>query len=262
MPSYKLSLNPSNMSRYSIRKNEVAVTIGAAPDNTVTVLNRGAKFVELGFNFEFSTRTIIVQHCSDKVTDTMIVEAISAILEDGMESLDEIRHIYAHAFSWFDIRDAYVRAQCGRISKVCVGKAATANGAFDRRFDAGTEDRYHDLSKLGADNPQIYIRLWHGRKHPDEELQDWGFEGPIIPIAGMHVVYGTVMLNLGESGAFPEGAWREIKHDDEFVDLPTEESGLVVFNGLYYGDWCLMCGPRYNYDRLVAALQDPQPAAL
>jgi hypothetical protein len=31
-----------------------------------------------------------------------------------------------------------------------------------------------------SDGEQMYLHLWHGRKEPDERLNDWGFDGPCL----------------------------------------------------------------------------------
>lgn len=37
----------------------------------------------------------------------------------------------------------------------------------------------------------VYIKLFHGRQSPDEELDDWGFEGPVLgPFPYSHITYG------------------------------------------------------------------------
>lgn len=53
---------------------------------------------------------------------------------------------------------------------------------------------------------QLSVRLFHGRSHPDELLEDWGFDGPCLgPLSGVHLTYGN-------GGVFG--------HDDERVMLP------------------------------------------
>jgi len=37
---------------------------------------------------------------------------------------------------------------------------------------------------------KLYVHLFHGRKTPDEKLDDWGSEGPMIgPLDYVHVTY-------------------------------------------------------------------------
>ena len=72
-----------------------------------------------------------------------------------------------------------------------------------------------------------YLKLFHGRSSPDEELNDWGVEGPIFgPFPYFHTTYGI-----------------EIKFDEaEGFVLPIVD-GFVHYNGMYYGDWSVFDGP-------------------
>jgi hypothetical protein len=48
------------------------------------------------------------------------------------------------------------------------------------------------------DIPQLYLHLYHGRKDPDENLEDWGSEGPVIgPLAYVHTTYTLLWQILG-----------------------------------------------------------------
>ena len=68
---------------------------------------------------------------------------------------------------------------------------------------------------------QLSVRLFHGRKHPDEQLDDWGFDGPCIgPVSSVHLTY----LNL-----------RIAPDDDECVDIPRVDD-LLFYDGGYFGD--------------------------
>src|SRR6266540_2029269 len=36
----------------------------------------------------------------------------------------------------------------------------------------------------------LYLALFHGRKTPDEDMEDWGFDGPMIgPLSYVHTTY-------------------------------------------------------------------------
>lgn len=72
----------------------------------------------------------------------------------------------------------------------------------------------------------LYIIFTHGRSSPDEELEDWGFDGPIIgPLSFVHTTYNT-HIKLGEA----DGDW--------VADLQYVED-LAYYDGCYYGDWCV-----------------------
>jgi hypothetical protein len=70
---------------------------------------------------------------------------------------------------------------------------------------------------------QDLLSLWlfHGRKHPNEKLDDWGFDGPCLgPLTGVHLAYGHV-------GVFGEA--------DERIAIPNVDD-LLFYGGSYFGD--------------------------
>lgn len=67
----------------------------------------------------------------------------------------------------------------------------------------------------------VFLNLFHGRKHPDEQLDDWGSHGPIIGPVNVSMTYGTLKVY--------DSIW------DHFEDL-TMFDDLVYYNGIYYGD--------------------------
>jgi hypothetical protein len=81
--------------------------------------------------------------------------------------------------------------------------------------------------------PGLYLRLFHGRAEPNEHLDDWGFDGPVIgPLEFMHTTY-AFHVKLGFVN--PEKA-RAFKLDPRFPELIAHED-LLVHDGKYYGDW-------------------------
>ena len=71
----------------------------------------------------------------------------------------------------------------------------------------------------------IYISLYHGRKSPDETMDDWGFNGPVFgPFDTMHWTYRD-----------------EIKFDfrgKEIVLVLCED--LVHYDLKFYGDFTVI----------------------
>ena len=70
-----------------------------------------------------------------------------------------------------------------------------------------------------------FLRLWHGRRSLDADLDGWGEDGPTFgPFPFFHMTYCS-----------------EIKFGDglclEVVD------GLVFYDGVYYGDWSFTAKP-------------------
>jgi hypothetical protein len=56
---------------------------------------------------------------------------------------------------------------------------------------------------------KLYLRLYHGRATPDEQMEDWGSDGPVIgPLASIHVTYmpSEIHRSPGRHGTlFPGG---------------------------------------------------------
>ena len=73
----------------------------------------------------------------------------------------------------------------------------------------------------------VYIELFHGRKTPDEELRDWGAEGPVLgPFGWVHMTYGSD-IKCGDHEP----------HGDAVFELLLRKDGLVEYQGVFYGDW-------------------------
>jgi hypothetical protein len=105
--------------------------------------------------------------------------------------------------------------------------------------------RCHDaLTDLA---PGLYLGLFHGRESADDDMDDWGFDGPVIgPLDYVHTTYAAE-LKL----RFVDGQRAAIYFPDtgEIINLATGErtpcpeavltitSDLLVFDGRYFGDW-------------------------
>ena len=73
----------------------------------------------------------------------------------------------------------------------------------------------------------MYLELFHGRNFPDEHLDDWGFEGPIIgPFDNAHGTYTTHMKLWSER---LQATYEVPFHDD-----------MIEYDGKYFGDWVLL----------------------
>ena len=78
----------------------------------------------------------------------------------------------------------------------------------------------------------LYIRLFHGRTDPNQDMDDWGTDGPVLgPYIFAHTTYAS-HLKLGR----PDG------HCDE---LYVHAEDMVFYDGVYYGDWSI-----FNQDTL------------
>jgi hypothetical protein len=69
----------------------------------------------------------------------------------------------------------------------------------------------------------LYIRLFHGRTDPHQDMDDWGSDGPIFgPYEYEHTTYAWD-IKLGKPGG---------NCDELYV-----HEGMVYYDGVYYGDW-------------------------
>jgi hypothetical protein len=70
---------------------------------------------------------------------------------------------------------------------------------------------------------KMYLRLYHGRKNPDEVMEDWGFTGPVFgPLSGYVQTYRCTLRLIAVL-------------DDEEIWLNTCED-RIVWDGSYHGD--------------------------
>ena len=69
----------------------------------------------------------------------------------------------------------------------------------------------------------LYLKLFHGRKDPDEQLDDWGSDGPIFgPYNFIHTVYNS-RIYMGKH-----------RCDSHVLEMHDD---MVGYGGIYYGDW-------------------------
>lgn len=110
-----------------------------------------------------------------------------------------------------------------------------------------------DRVNAKAKKPGMYLDLFHGRADPDQDMEDWGEQGPIIgPLEYGHTTYSSTLrirfndvndhdlffmrevtgYNVATGEVFFEDeAWLEIKGD------------MVFYEGMYYGDWSFFYYP-------------------
>jgi hypothetical protein len=69
---------------------------------------------------------------------------------------------------------------------------------------------------------KLYLQLYHGRKAPGEQMDDWGFIGPTFgPLSCIVQTYLTTLRLHGD-------------HDEEL--WLQQFDGMIVWEGSYYGD--------------------------
>lgn len=72
----------------------------------------------------------------------------------------------------------------------------------------------------------MYLELYNGRNFPNEEIDDWGFEGPILgPLTSVQLTY---LFHLKLHNEDENGRWT-------LFDLMGEED-MIKFKDKFYGD--------------------------
>lgn len=88
--------------------------------------------------------------------------------------------------------------------------------------------------------PGMYLGLFHGRNSRRENMDDWGFAGPVLgPLIYCHTTYMSyVRLH------FVNGQDARICCNSGHlnVDLEVVED-MIHFEGAYYGDWTVFFVP-------------------
>jgi len=82
----------------------------------------------------------------------------------------------------------------------------------------------------------LYIELFHGRKDPERDMDDWGDDGPVFgPFRFVHTTYAR-HIKLG----LPLGGKCEV------ANLFVTKEDLVYYDGMYYGDWSVFGEDTFN----------------
>jgi hypothetical protein len=96
----------------------------------------------------------------------------------------------------------------------------------------------------------LYLKLFHGRKDPAEQTNDWGSDGPIFgPYQYAHTTYSH-HLKLG-------------RVSDDVDELFVTSEDLIYYDGMYYGDWSVF--PENileKHDQTLHQAYDPNKARL
>lgn len=83
------------------------------------------------------------------------------------------------------------------------------------------------------DRPGLYLGLFHGRHDPNDQMTDWGFNGPLIgPLSFVHTTY-TNNIKLG----FESNADAKRYFPTQIEHVLTVSDDMVLFNSKFYGDW-------------------------
>jgi hypothetical protein len=80
---------------------------------------------------------------------------------------------------------------------------------------------------------KFYLQLYHGRKDPAQEMDDWGFVGPTF--GPLNYVVQTYFSTIRLHGCDGKELWLE-KHDD-----------MIAWDGSYYGDMSIFVAGRHDH---------------
>lgn len=94
----------------------------------------------------------------------------------------------------------------------------------------------------------IYIRLFHGRIDPNQDMDDWGTDGPIFgPYEFAHTTYAWDVKLGKENGICDE----LFCHED-----------MLFYGGIYYGDWTVFGLETLEKARYCLTLFEQEKAIL
>ena len=80
---------------------------------------------------------------------------------------------------------------------------------------------------MAAQPNNLYLHLYHGRDTADQDMDDWGFEGPSLgPFSDVIVTYLSTVRCMTDGGQSDE-LWLVFQED------------MVVHDGKFYGDFCI-----------------------
>jgi len=100
------------------------------------------------------------------------------------------------------------------------------------------DERAHnrELPEYGTKpkKPGLYLGLFHGRETPMEKMDGWGFNGPAIgPLSWVHTTYAADIKIEFENAEDAELYFGSMGSPSSL----SMDSDMLVFRGLYYGDW-------------------------
>ena len=94
----------------------------------------------------------------------------------------------------------------------------------------------------------LYIRLFHGRTDPNQDMDDWGTDGPVFgPYKFVHTTY-AYRIALGRA--------------DNCDELFVHKEDLVFYDGVYYGDWTVFDEQTLHKADFVVAVFEESKASL
>lgn len=109
----------------------------------------------------------------------------------------------------------------------------------------------------------LVLRLWHGRQDKSQDMEDWGFDGPVIgPLLGLQCTYFTtwrVTFGTADARALwgQRLGWRD--WDDDVLEIEVANAMIRITQGgfeAFFGDWQLEYCPAEDTPLTLACKAD------
>lgn len=121
----------------------------------------------------------------------------------------------------------------------------------DSLFDGTQSGTTLARSVLGGD---VYLHLYHGRDNKDQDMEDWGFDGPKIRAK-------LVVINTDDKlpEAVPENTLAvancvQLFKADGTVEVVPFAEDMLFYGGKYYGDFSVACITDLNDEEMKHVL--------
>lgn len=92
----------------------------------------------------------------------------------------------------------------------------------------------------------MYLHLYHGRKDPAADLDDWGEGGPTLEgVVHLQWTYGCLYVLFATSedceAARRKTGWEDGPHENSLTMNTDGDLVEILTDGVtwYFGDWCL-----------------------
>lgn len=106
------------------------------------------------------------------------------------------------------------------------------------RVSFTTSESGHGVPEYGTkpEKAGLYLALFHGRLQPNEPMDDWGFDGPLIgPLKWVHTTYSLHVRVMFTNQVDEKLYFQEPAHPDANDIIVADD--LILYAGKYYGDW-------------------------
>ena len=87
--------------------------------------------------------------------------------------------------------------------------------------------------------PGMYLHLYHGRVDPNQDMDDWGEDGPYFgPIEWANMTYMcNLRIGVGDSNELWINGGVTVAKDKEYRHEPCFVDDMIYYDGMYYGEW-------------------------